>query len=436
MGQYKSHVPLIDVNILHFKSSLIKVNHFFLNPFLITLFLVAIFFGCSSSKRFTSDKTEEVYVSSNTIRVLLSEKNDEMQINVDDEIYISDKTRKFAQVRSGNKIIFTSTNENLQLRISDKIFYSDTFYLTGAQEDNIIKFNARKYRGRIKIFSSGFVIKLVNEISLEDYVKGVITKEMPLGKGRENYEALKAFSICVRTYAYNKLSSGRKYFDVFTDVRDQVYGGVDGESEYSNSIVDETRGLLLTFNDEPATIFYSSTCGGFTEDVKNVFSSSGLPYLKSIADGEEPYCSISPRFSWEESYSEEVLLSRLYDAKLISDKNYRIKNVNVNSRFESGRVNELEIILTDKNGKSKSVVLVGNNMRSIIKSSDGKSLLRSTMFNITLQNDNSVIISGKGNGHGVGLCQWGAIGQSKQGINYSVILNHYFPGTKVKKIYD
>lgn len=434
MGQHKSNVPIIDVNFILSGQISKKVLSFPFNPFLIFLFLSSIFFSCSSSKRFTSDKVDNDFNFSNQIRVLLNEIKDEMTISIDDVIYISDGTKRFAQINSENQILFTSTNTNLQLRIYDKIFYADTFYLNASNDDKIIRINGRRYRGRIKIFSSDSFVKLINEVSLEDYVKGVITKEMPLGKGKENMEALKAFSICVRTFAFNRLSSGRKYFDVYTDVRDQVYGGVDGESEYSNQIVDETRGMLLTYNDNPATIFYSSTCGGFTEDVKNVFSSNSLPYLKSIKDGDEPHCSISPRFMWEESYSEEVFISRLFSANLINNVNYTIKNVNIKSRFESGRVNELELILADRNGSTNSIILVGNNMRSIIKSSDGKSILRSTMFNIFLQQDNSIVISGKGNGHGVGLCQWGAIGQSRKGIGYLEILNHYFPGTKVKKI--
>ena len=67
---------------------------------------------------------------------------------------------------------------------------------------------------------------------------------------------------------------------------------------------------------------------------------------------------------------------------------------------------------------------------------DGKSILKSTLFNINLDDNKNIVITGKGNGHGVGLCQWGAIGQSKKGIGYKEILNHYFPGTTIKNLYD
>jgi stage II sporulation protein D len=424
------------VNLNSFPQFSSKKNFLLLNRFCSLTLLILLIISCSSTKRFTTETENFENTESTFIRVLLFDQTAALKLTVDDEIFISDDYKKLAKVNSGNIISFTYSDDGLQSRISDKIFYSDTFHIDGLSEDRIIKVNGKKYRGRLKIFPINSKIILLNQISLEDYVKGVITKEMPLGKGDENYNALKAFSICARTYAYTKLNLNKNYFDIYPDVRDQVYGGVDGESEYSNKIVDETRGMILTYDDRPATIFYSSTCGGFTEDVKNVFTNSDLPYLKSVKDGNEPYCSISPRYTWEEVYSEELFISRLYDSKLITNKNYMIKSVSIKSRFESGRVNELEITLTDKNNIDKKVKLVGNSMRSIIKTADGKSILRSTLFDIVLTENETIKISGKGNGHGVGLCQWGAIGQSRKGTDFDEILNHYFPGTKIKVFYD
>ena len=169
--------------------------------------------------------------------------------------------------------------------------------------------------------------------------------------------------------------------------------------------------------------------------MKNVFGKTDFPYLRSIKDGAEPYCNIAPKFSWTEEYSSDVFLSRLFDAKLISSKNYTLKDVKIKSRFESGRVKELVVTLTDGSQIGKDITLLGNNIRYVIKTFDGKSILRSTLFDVTTDN-NKVVIKGKGYGHGVGLCQWGAIGQSQKGIDYLSILDHYFPGTKVINYYD
>ena len=403
----------------------------YLSFFVSGIFIIA----CSSSKRFTNDRESNFFAETNYIRVLINEKANDLQINADSQIFISNEKKQLAKVNSGNKILFQSVDDKLKLSISDRSFESDTFFISSGDEDSIIKIDNKKFRGRIKIFTVASQVKVVNQIGLEDYVKGVMTKEMPVGKGNENYEALKAFSICVRTYALLKIFENKSFFDIYPDTRDQVYGGVDAEKTLTNKIVDESRGQILSYNGSPAVIFFHSTCGGYTEDVKNVFGKTDFPYLRSIKDGAEPYCNIAPKFSWTEEYSSDVFLSRLFAAKLISSKNYTLKDVKIKSRFESGRVKELVVTLTDGSQIGKDITLLGNNIRYVIKTFDGKSILRSTLFDVTTDN-NKVVIKGKGYGHGVGLCQWGAIGQSQKGINYLSILDHYFPGTKVINYYD
>lgn len=391
--------------------------------------------GCSSTKRFSSDNNYE-FSSSNTIRVLLDNNSSVLTISVNDEILISDEGKALAKVKSGNKLVFNNRLERVNLSVGNKEFDSEKFYLTPAAENEIVKIDGKKYRGRIVVSIFDSEIKVVNQIGLEDYVKGVMTKEMPIGKANENYDALKAFSICARTYAFNKINENKNFFDIYPDTRDQVYGGVEGETEYTNKIVDETKGQLLVYENEPAIIFYHSTCGGQTEDVGNVFNKKNISYLSGVEDGDEPYCKISPRYEWIENYSELTFIDRLFKAKLIDSKNYKLSNLKIKSRFNSGRVNELEITLKNSTGNKSTILISGNRIRSIIRSGDGKSILRSTLFNINFDDNKNIVIKGKGNGHGVGLCQWGAIGQSKKGIDYEEILNLYFPGTTIKNLYD
>lgn len=409
-------------------------SSFILFPIIVILsFLI---FSCSSSKRFTTENNINSLAETNFIRILINEKPDDLELKVNSQILLSDEKKPLAKINSGNKILIQQVDGKIELSIFDKIFLADTLYISSGDADSIIKLDENKLRGRIKIFLVNSQIKVVNQIGLEEYVRGVMTREMPLGQGNENYEALKAFSICVRTYAVLKIFEGKSYFDIYPDTRDQIYGGVDAENPYSTKIVDETRGMILSYDGKPAIIFYHASCGGYTEDVKNVFSNNDLPYLTSIKDGDGPYCNIAPKFNWTEEYSEQEFISRLFNAKFLPSKNYRIKYLEIKSRFNSGRIKELVISLMDNNQTGKSLSLFGNNIRYIIKTSDGKSILRSTLFNIVLGDNNGVKIIGKGNGHGVGLCQWGAIGQSKMGIDYLSILNHYFPGTKVIRYYD
>ncbi|MDT3696616.1 MAG: SpoIID/LytB domain-containing protein [Ignavibacterium sp.] len=414
------------------------LNRFSNKNFYLQLFLYSFlifFISCSSVKRIYDDTASDNY-DSFYVRVLVNERPGNLSLIVKDKLYLSNESEIIAEVKSGNNLNFSSVNENIKLQIADKTFTAGVFWIESAADNKIIVIDEKKYRGKLRVFNLNNEIKIVNELRLEDYVKGVMTREMPVGKGNDNYNALKAFSICIRTYAFNRIAQKRDSFDLYPDTRDQVYGGVVSETDFTNQIVDETAGQILSFDGKPAQVFYHSTCGGFTEDVQNVFNSEQVPYLISIKDGLDPFCKVSPRYEWTEKYSESLFINRLFNSGLLKNSDYSIQDISVDSRFESGRVNELKINLINTDGQIKNISLFSNNIRSIIKTSDGSSILRSTMFNITLDSNKNVLINGKGFGHGVGMCQWGAIGQSKQGISYKDILNHYYPGTEIILIDD
>ncbi|MDP2363095.1 MAG: SpoIID/LytB domain-containing protein, partial [Ignavibacteria bacterium] len=295
----------------------------YINITISILLILFISLSCSSAKRF-SDIGNINSGSSDIIRVLIGDNENEQIISVDDLLLFSEEAKSLAKVNSGNKIRISNRLGKISVSIADKVFESNIFYLNPNPPKEIIKIDGRKYRGRIKIISSDSKIKIVNQIGLEDYVKGVMTKEMPVGNGSENYEALKAFSICVRTYAVQKLKEDKEIFDIYPDTRDQVYGGVDGETSFTNHIVDETKNQILTFNNDLAIMFYHSTCGGKTENVKNVFGRNNISYLYGVEDGSEPFCKISPRYEWIENYSEDIFIDRLYKAKLINNKEYNL----------------------------------------------------------------------------------------------------------------
>ncbi|GMR25560.1 MAG: SpoIID/LytB domain-containing protein [Ignavibacteria bacterium] len=414
-------------------SSILKAHLLSYLLFIVSILLVS----CAGSKRFTSDEKnyEEKYKSEfNSVRVLLDEKPNTRNITVSNKVFLLNEENKIAEINKGNNIQFYANSHKLNAKVGRKNFSGKYFQLVPANGE-LIRLNGKTFRGILRIVAFGDFVDIINYINLEDYVKGVITKEMPLGNGDENYEALKAFAIVVRTYALNKMNEGKNLFDIFPDTRDQVYGGQSAEELISNKAVDETEGVIVIYDDKPAIIYYHSTCGGFTENVENVFSQPPVPYLISIKDGDGPYCKISPRAKWEEVYTEDQFIKQLFNAKLINDKNYNLEDINVNSRFNSGRVNELEILLNGQDGK-KEIKIYGNEIRSIIRTPEKNLMLWSTMFNIKVNGNGNIIINGKGYGHGVGFCQWGAIGQSRQGRDYEIILKHYFPGTELGSIND
>lgn len=405
---------------------------------LAVFFSIIIFcMGCSGSRMSSiKNKEPEVKLASNQIRLLVDENISEKEIIIDIPSYIYIEGKKAILVKPGDIVHFMAGNGNVYLKIGDKFLEADNFQLFPKDTTQFLTYNGLRFRGNLKIINSSDSIAVVNTIDLESYLKGVIPKEMPLGKGEEYFEALKAFAICARTYSLNRMKRNGDNFDVFVDTRDQVYGGVDAEKEISNRAVDETKGLVLTYDRKIATVFYHSTCGGRTEKVQNVFAVDSIPYLQGVEDGYPPYCSISPSFNWTETYPEDLFIDRLRNAGLIDSEFYRISEIEVVIRFESGRVNELKIDLVSSTDKNKSISIFGNNIRSIIRTANNKSILKSNWFDINLDENKNVTITGKGYGHGVGFCQWGAINQSKLGYGYKKILFHYFPGTKISYLND
>ena len=161
--------------------------------------------------------------------------------------------------------------------------------------------------------------------------------------------------------------------------------------------------------------------------------------MVSVNDSKEPNCEIAPNFNWSEKYSGKTIIKRLYENKLIDNQNQNFSDIEIKSRFQSGRVNELVINFVSPDGSENSVTISSNNIRKTLKTADGKSILRSTMFDVETKKSGGeaeVIIKGKGNGHGVGLCQWGAISKSRKGKSFGEILYFYFPGTSIEKIND
>jgi stage II sporulation protein D len=288
-----------------------KISNFFLLQ-LITI-IVVIFFtlSCSTSKRIEKTDRETLFKKSEQIRVLLSESK-KIKIDFDSDAEIIDVIGRRISVEKKSSVQFIYSNVGVKGLIKDKEVFSKEF-LVVPKSNKYLLFNEKKYRGYFKIVTNSSSLMLINYLDIEDYVKGVILKEMPLGKGEDNFEAIKAFSILVRTYAMKKKLESKDFFDLYYDTKDQVYGGMSSESDITNSLVNLTKGQLLFYQNNIATIFYHSTCGGYTENVENVFKSGPIPYLISNQDNNPANCIISPRFNWEESLDENLIIKRLLE---------------------------------------------------------------------------------------------------------------------------
>ena len=174
--------------------------------------------------------------------------------------------------------------------------FSSSAPVTFASDDEKapLRFNDRPYRGRIEVFANTRgALTVVNVLGLEDYVKGVVPNELSAG-GFPLLEAHKAQAIAARTYALkNRGQFMSQGYDLLPTTRSQVYRGLASENSFSSRAVDETRGIVATFEGEPINALYTSTCGGRTEDSQNIFNDA-VTYLSARECAAEGRAALAP----------------------------------------------------------------------------------------------------------------------------------------------
>jgi stage II sporulation protein D len=251
-------------------------------------------------------------------------------------------------------------------------------------------------------------LQLINVIPLESYLVAVLGSEMPRSFPME---ALKAQAVAARTYAlFKKLEAYGQPFHLGSSVLHQVYGGVAQEDERTREAVEATRGEVLTFELEPAEAYFHASCGGKTESGADALNRE-LPYLVSV----DCPCGKLVASAWSLTLSQGQLRQALHSADEV--------DLSVASRSRSGRVQRLRW------GAARSIDGVSFRARL------GYSKLRSLAFEVERGKDGAVVLSGRGFGHGAGLCQWGAKGLADEGRDYREILFHFYRGVELQRLY-
>ncbi len=303
------------------------------------------------------------------------------------------------------------------------------------------KFRNKWYKGKIILrLSDEGKLSLINSVDLESYLKSVVSGEMPSSK-KGYLEALKAQAICARTYALNKMNARiHQPFDVYGDINDQVYAGLNRQTKLATQAVEATRGVVLQYQDTLAQIYFHSTCGGISEDPADLWGQKNSPpYLKVRKDvlGDQFACRISPSYRWQRRFSFrqiDSLFARRFNysflTRPVTDTLHLQCRFKVLQRTGSGRVKQLQISYADT-----TVTLQNFEIRSFF-SKFNQGALPSLLFTLSSEDDSVLVINGGGYGHGIGLCQWGALNMSLQGFKYyDILVNQYFPGTYLKRIY-
>jgi len=269
----------------------------------------------------------------------------------------------------------------------------------------------RMFRGKVEVILSGKGLTAVNALHIEEYVRGVINKEIMPGW---HIEAKKAQAVLARTYAVHRkvMRPRTALYDLDPTVLDQVYGGLEKEDLTANKAVAETRGEILSYNDLPAEIYFHSTCGGRTASAKEVWGAA-VPYLVPV---KCDHCKNSSLYRWTRSLDAGEVSKKLAAAGFNVGK---LKKVSV----EKG---DLRVAAVSVNGKRIEV----NQFRKAV----GYTTVYSNDFTVTLSGG-KLTLSGKGFGHGVGACQYGMAGMAQAGKNWREILQHYLPGAEIRKMY-
>jgi SpoIID/LytB domain protein len=310
-----------------------------------------------------------------------------------------------------------------------------------AEEGSYLYLDGRPYRGALEIAGSKGHKRLlaVNVVHVEDYIKGVVAAEM--GKlSSQELEALKAQAVAARTYALSRRGQyADKGFDLDASVADQAYGGVEAEDPLANLAVELTSGEVLTYNGELICAYYHANSGGKTEYIESVWDKPKQDYLIPVDDRE--FCSWSENYTWVESWTKETLernLKKFLTPSMPVSKGEFVSLVNlrITKRSVSGRVEVLDAV-TDWG----TYPICGDKIRWALKRrSNHNSILPSTWFNLEMErkSDGSiqrVIARGRGKGHGVGMCQTGAIGMARKGYSHKEILMYYYSGARIAEGY-
>jgi stage II sporulation protein D len=306
------------------------------------------------------------------------------------------------------------------IRIGETVFPISELELVPVRSPSVWV-GRHQYRGTVRLLrKSGDKLIAVNHVPLEEYIGSVIDSEVPSTFGEA---ARQAQAIVARTYAVSHMK-GHPQFDVFATSRSQRYLGYQyissdkrklaGESASSRKIAAETAGVVCTYQGKTFAAYYSAVCGGRTINGRTVFKDA-VPALKSV---ECNWCREADRYRWTSTVPIEEASNLIRDHLKTSGKTFgTVRSI----RLASGPSGDLPYYeISDQEASHR---IAGTVLRHVLPFG----VLNSPDFEAT-QDATTIRITGRGHGHGVGFCQWGAAGQAKAGRSALEIIRFYYPG--------
>lgn len=341
-----------------------------------------------------------------TIRVLLRDRATSVTIECPGPIDLRKPRQPKPLIQFGK---MTATKIELvggKFRIVDRLF--DEPWLTFETKREPIKLGDRSYRGQFHLVRENGTFKLVNEVDLETYLLGVVGAE--IGSGSP-IEAMKVQAVCARSYAFTSIEPG-SIWDVHDDTRSQVYVGVAAKNSNIERAVRETAGLMVQYKGKTVRTYFSSSCGGHTMGIKEWTGGTEIPPLSGVECG---YCKGAG--AWK--------------------REFRIAELAEKFKSRAGGKTVLGLSVKEKSASGRPAVLLlelaGSKAQLSAKDVDGALNLPTSSYTVAREGD-KIVLEGGGYGHGVGLCQTGAISMAQKGMKCEQILAHYFPKSQLARV--
>ena len=414
-----------------------------------------------------------------TIKVLIL-KDNKIRIRADRSIPFTVEGQRFLnkkfkgltlKIENNRKIMFFDKNKQKIYDLNNK-----EKFLVRTSDSRGIWVGQKRYAGKLNIFIGDKNISVVNIIGVENYLSSVVGSEMPT---KWPMEALEAQAIASRTYALKQ--KGNSVFDIDSTNKNQVYNGLESRTFKTKKAVRATRSLVLVYKNKLINALFHSSSAGMTENSEDVWKNK-FPYLSSVKDFDKN----NPKLKWQKRFSSEELqklfpsIGGIKQIEILSITNTgRVKNVKIQGDYGSAQFSGLDIRKKmnlkstlvrfklikedDKPNTTSTTVLEDKPITYLVKAGDNLSDI-AYRYNVSLyelvtsnsikdpalininqilliprnqvknvySSDKTLVVSGYGSGHGVGMSQWGAKHMDSKGAKAEEILKHFYKGVKIK----